>query len=243
MSRPEAPNEAPPAAAGPTDAPPAAKPPGVPGPQGSRYGWFVGVVALLIIALITVNTITTKSNGSTGVAVGRPMPPFAVPLGPSSLNGDADVATRAHEGSLGGRPACSVRGPRILNVCALYERGPVVLALFVVGGSCPVVVDDMQRLSGSFPGVQFAAVAIRGDRAHLRSVIRTHGWTLPVGYDHDGEVANLYKVSTCPQVTFAYPGGAVAQKALLGRPGASLLRQRVTELVAAARARGWRPPG
>ena len=244
MNRPEGSRagSAPASQPSPTSSPPvAAQPPGVPGPRGSRYGWFVGVLALLIITLITVNTVATKPNGSSGLTVGRPLPPFAVPLGLSSLNGDANVATRAHEGSLGSRPACSVRGPQILNVCALFERGPVVLAMFVTGGSCPAVVDDLQRLSSSFAGVQFAAVAVRGDRGHLRSVIRAHRWTLPVGYDRDGEVANLYKVSTCPQVTFAYPGGTVAQKTFLGRPAASVLRQRVAQLVAASRARGWRP--
>jgi hypothetical protein len=213
----------------------------VPGPQGSRYGWFVGVLVLLIVAYITVNTIRTHPNGASGVAPGRPLPPFAVPLVLSSLNGDADIATRPHEGGAGNHPACTVRSPQILNVCQLYERGPVVLTLFVAGGSCPGVLDDVQRLSSAFPGVQFAAVAVKGDRGHLRSLVRSRGWTFPVGYDRDGAVANLYKVSTCPQLTLAYPGGTVAEKALLTRPSVSVLRARVAALVAGSRARGWRP--
>ena len=62
-------------------------------------------------------------------------------------------------------------GRGILNVCQLYERGPVVLALFVDAGSCPAVLGDLQALAPSFPGVRFAAVAIkeggqlRADRA------------------------------------------------------------------------------
>src|SRR5437660_12576729 len=102
----------------PPPAPPARAPePGVPGPRGSRYGWFVGVVALLVIALITVNTISTTPNGSRGVATGQPLPPFAVPLALGTLNGDADIATRPHQGSAGNRAACTLRGPQILNVC------------------------------------------------------------------------------------------------------------------------------
>ena len=61
-------------------------------------------------------------------------------------------------------PACTVRGPGILNICQLYEQGPVVLALFVDAGSCPRVLSDMQALAPSFPGVRFAGVAIKGDR-------------------------------------------------------------------------------
>jgi hypothetical protein len=217
-------------------------PAGVPGPRGSRYGWFLGLVALLFIALISVNTLSTTPNGATGVAPGQPMPPFAVPTVLGSLNGDADIATAAGQGAAGRRPACAVRGPHILNICQLYERGPVVLALFVAGGSCPAVVDDLERLRPSFPGVQFAAVAIKGSRGRLRSLVRARGWGLPVGYDHDGALANLYKVSSCPQVTFADPGGTVEQKALLTRVPIAALRARVTALTTAARARGWKPP-
>ena len=61
-------------------------------------------------------------------------------------------------------PACEVRGPQILNICQLYERGPVVLALFVDAGSCADVLGDMQALAPSFPEVRFAAVAIKGGR-------------------------------------------------------------------------------
>ena len=239
MSRPE-----PPPAQESVASPPAgpARAPGIPGPQGSRYGWFVGVLALLILALITFNTIVTTPNGSSGVAPGRPLPPFAVPLAVGHVNGDANIATRPHEGPAGNRPACTVRGPGVLNVCQLYERGPVVLALFVAGGACPRVLDDLQRLMPAFPGVQFAAVAIRGDRGSLRTLVVSRGWTFPVGYDRDGALANLYKVSSCPQVTLAYPGGVVARKALLTRPAPAVLRADIGALLAASQARGWRRP-
>jgi hypothetical protein len=61
-----------------------------------------------------------------------------------------------------------------------------------------------------------------------------------VGLDRDGSLLPLYKVATCPQVTFAYPGGVVESPALLTRPPIATLRARVRELVAASRARGWR---
>ena len=207
-----------------------------------RYGGYAGLLAVLILVLITINTIVTKPNGVRGLTPGEQMPPFAVPLALGDLRGDADTATRADQGAAGRVPACQERGPQILNVCQLYEGAPVVLALFVDGGSCPAVLSDMQALSGSFPGVRFAAVAIKNGRAQIRRLIRSHALTLPVGLDGDGALAALYKVATCPQVTFAYPGGEVQSKALLTRPPRATLRRRVAELVAAARARGWKQP-
>jgi hypothetical protein len=207
-----------------------------------RYGRYAGLLAILILVLITINTIVTKPNGATGIEPGRPLAPFAVPLALGGLHGDADVATRAREGTAGRVPACSLRGPGILNICQLYERGPVVLALFVNAGSCPAILSDLQSLQRSFPGVQFAGVAIRGSRGPLRKLIRSRGLSLPLGIDADGVLVALYKVASCPQVTLAYPGGVVQSKAILTRPSYATLRARVAELVAASKARGWRPP-
>jgi hypothetical protein len=207
-----------------------------------RYGGYVGLLALLIIVLITINTIVTKPNGVKGLAPGEQAPPFAVPLALGDLNGDADTATRPNEGAAGRVPACKERGAQILNVCQLYEGAPVVLALFVDGGSCPDVLDEMQALVPSFPGVRFAGVALKGDRGKLRKLIRTHGLSLPIGIDRDGALAALYKVGTCPQVSFLYPGGEVQGGALIDTPSRALLRRRVARLVSGARGRGWHGP-
>jgi len=205
-----------------------------------RYGRYVGLLAVLILVVVTINLLATKPTGITGIEPGHAVAPFAVPLALGTLNGDANVAIHADEGSAGKVPACSVRGPQVLNVCQLYEQGPVVLALFVDGGSCPAILSDMQSLVGSFAGVRFAAVAIKGERAQLRRLVHSRGLTFPVGIDSDGVLAGLYRVATCPQVTFALPGGVVQSKALLTRPPLATLRARVSELVAAARARGWK---
>jgi hypothetical protein len=210
-------------------------------PAGPRYGRYVGILALVILVLITLNTILTKSNGSKGIEPGHALAAFAVPLVLGKLVGDADIATRAHEGARGNVPACQERGPEILNICQLYERGPVVLAIFVNGGSCAAVLSDLQALAPQFAGVQFAAVALRGDRRGLRAMVLTRGLTYPVGVDRDGSLLALYKVASCPQLTLAYPGGVVQSAALLRRPPIATLRERIAELVAASRARGWRP--
>jgi len=213
-----------------------------PEPTGPRYGRYVGILVLLIVVLIAVNTTLTKSNGVGGIEPGHKLAPFAVPLALGAVNGDADIATHANDGEAGKRPACAVRGRGILNICELYEEGPVVLALFVDGGACVRVLSDLQALVPSFPGVRFAGVALKGERASLRRLIRARRLSIPIGFDRDGALAALYKVVSCAQVTFAYPGGVVQSRPLLEGPAPATLRARVSELVRVARERGWRPP-
>jgi hypothetical protein len=207
------------------------------GPQYG-YGRYMALLAILLLVFVVLGTtLSGGGHAANGIAPGAPVAPFAVPLATGDRSGDANVATRANEGGAGRLPACSVRGPGILNMCQLYESGPVVLALFVNGGSCPAILGDMQALAPAFPGVRFAGVAIGGDRGALRRLISRLGLSIPVGLDRDGAVAALYKDASCPQVTFAYPGGVVQSRALLTRPTRAALRARVGELVAAARAR------
>ncbi len=168
------------------------------------------------------------------------MPPFAAPLAVGSVRGDVNVATAPNQGAAGKRPACSVRGAQVLNVCQLYERGPLVLALFVDAGSCAGILHQLQALVPSFPGVRFAAVAIKGETDAVRRLIRAERIGYPVGIDRDGILVTLYRLATCPQVSFVYPGGVVQSPALLGSTGETTLRARVLELAAAARKRGWR---
>jgi len=180
-----------------------------------KGGWLVGVLGVVVLAYITLNTLRTESVGSRGPEAGTRLPPFAMPLAASRSDADANIATRPDSGPEGSRPACSVRGPAILNVCELAERGPVVLAFLVTrSGRCEEQVDVLDRLAPRHPSVRFAAVSVRGDHEQLRRTVRERGWRLPVGYDHDGAVANLYGVAVCPLVTYARRGGTVAQTAL-----------------------------
>lgn len=215
--------------------PPPAQPAGA-----SRYGWFVGLVAVLVIAYISINTATTPSIGSRGVTPGRPLPPFAVPLALSDLQGDADIATRSGQGQAGRRPACSVRGLNILNVCQLAENEPLVLGLFVPAGACARALDEMAALAPSFPGVRFAGVAVRGTRSDVRALLKARNWPFPVGYDRDGALASVYRMALCSEVTLALPGGRVYGPALLGAPAPGVLRTRLAALVAASGGQGRR---
>ena len=206
------------------------------------YGLYVGLLGVLIVVLVSINAALTRPIGSVGVEPGHRLPPFAVPLARGDVNGAADVATRANDGAAGKVPACKERGQGILNICELYEQGPVGLALVVDAGSCPQILSDMQALAPSFPGVRFAGVAIKGGRGELLKLMGEKSLSIPIGFDSEGALAGLYKQVSCPQVSFAYPGGVVQSKALLERPTPATLRARVNELVQAAQARSWRPP-
>ena len=208
----------------PADARGGAPRPGEPAVRPPRYGRYVVLLALVILVGITVNTISTKPNGASGVPAGEQVPPFAVPLVTGSLKGDANVSTT------GKAPACTVRGQEILNICQQYEAAPVALALFVDGGGCADVLDDLQALSASYPKVRIAAVSIRGDRGSVHSLVSSHGIGFPVGIDDQGDLAALYKIATCPQVTFIERGGAAQGNAVLGRPSRAALGARLAEL-------------
>ena len=177
-------------------------------------GAIAGVLALIVLAYITYNTLETEGPGSRGVEAGRELPPFAVPLASSGLEGDANVSDRA----------CDVRGEDVLNVCELAERGPVVIAFFAEPvARCDDQIDVLDRLRPRFRDVQFAAVAIRGDRGDVRQRVRERGWGLPVGHDRDGAVANAYAVAVCPQITFAERGGKVLRTTFGSQDEAELI--------------------
>ncbi len=211
------------------------------GMAGSRYGmWVVALAGVLLIAF-TVHVVTGSHKGASGIPPGARIPPFAAPLAIGGPAGEVDIATRPHDGLAGRVAACSERGAGILNICQLYERGPVVLALYFDAGSCARVLTEMQQLANAFPQVGFAAVAVKEAPAPVAHLVRSRRIGLPVGVDREGRLAGLYTMVSCPQIAFVYPGGIVQSAALLGPPSPTVLRARVAELLAASRARGWKP--
>jgi len=174
--------------------------------------WVFAFVVVAALGWVTLNTVRSKSPGSRGLPAGAAMPPFAMPLSSSSCRGpcDANVAVRAGQGAAGARPACSVRGPSVLNSCELAARGPVVLAfVFAPVRACRDQLTVLDRVRVRHPGVSFAAVDVRASGAAARSFARR--WQLPIGYDHDAAVADEYGVVVCPTIVFARRGGVVAE--------------------------------
>jgi AhpC/TSA family len=221
-------------------------PPGadrVPPPPRPRnqYGWLFAVIVAMVLVYIGLNTLR-NARTSHGVEAGQRLPPFAAPLALSRLGGDANVATGPRQGQRGRRPACQVRGPDVLNSCQLTAGAPAVLAFVATEEpQCATQLDGMQRARARFPGVRFAAVAARTDRARLRGLIRRRGWRFPIAYDRDGAVFARYFVVDCPTLTFAYPDGIAMRttvKPLTDRQLSSVLAR----LVSGSRRRGWKPP-
>ena len=62
---------------------------------------------------------------------------------------------------------------------------------------------------------------------------------MPVGYDRDGAVSNIYRVGGCPTFVFAYPGG-ILERASIGELGRASSRPRSSALLRASRRKAAR---
>ncbi|HVF77633.1 MAG TPA: hypothetical protein VNA28_05005 [Solirubrobacteraceae bacterium] len=216
----------------------------------SRYAWLVGIAAVLVVGFLVVGTTRPAGPGAGGLPAGAQMPPFAVPLATSDIVCDSDddpcdanvaaSGARDHE-EAGNRPACEVRGPTVLNLCELTERGPLVLGLMATrDAECVESFDALDALPRRYPGLQVALVSIRGELDDLRAVVRARRWTFPVGWDRDGALASLYGVAACPYVVVARRRGRV-QTTVLGSASRAELERAAGRAVAASRAAGWNP--
>lgn len=210
--------------------------------MGARYWRYIAVVGLIALFAFALYTTLTRQSAVLGVPAGQRLPPFAAPLAVGGPSGDVNVATRAHQGSAGRRPACEVRGARILNICQLYEQGPVVLALFIDGSSCPDVLRSFRRLAPVFPQVRFAAVAVKAEPEPIARLVRKLRLEYPVAVDRDGILGVLYRMQGCAQVTFAQQGGIAQGKPLLEQPSDAQLRERIDRLLGASHATAQRAP-
>jgi hypothetical protein len=219
----------------------------------SRYAWPLGIAAILVAGGLMINAARPAGPGAVGLPAGAQLPPFAVVLATSDIVCDSDedpcdanVAAsggRDH-GEAGRRPACEVRGPTVLNLCELTERGPLVLGLLATReAGCVGKLDRLEALRRRHRGLQVAVVSIRGGLEDLRQLVRDRRWSFPVGWDRDGVLASLYGVATCPYVAVARWRGRV-QATLPGRAGSVSdgdLERRVEGAVAASRLAGWKP--
>ena len=179
-----------------------------------RYSAFVGVAFLILIVVATVNTIRTQ--GGATVERGTPLPEFAVPdarTGP--LDNDAnifqdDCSTSENPCPSDARrtPACQIPKTGAIRVCDLFDRPLVLSFWFTKGASCLPTQDLVDQAAARYRGrVNFLSIDVRDDPSTVRQIVSEHGWKMPVGYDRDGAVSDLYRVGLCPTIAFAYPGG------------------------------------
>ncbi len=187
----------------------------------SRYSLWVGVAFLLVAAVAALNTFRSDEGGVLGTdpsETGSPLPEFAIPLLPAGPDADANVfqddcGTSENPCPPDERrtPACDVEIERVIDVCELFDRPSVLSFWFTSPPECPPTQDVVDAAARRYAGrVNFLAVAVRGERAELERIIAERGWRLPVGWDRDGAVSNLYRVGVCPTVAFVLPGGTLA---------------------------------
>jgi hypothetical protein len=221
---------------------------------GRRYSTFVGIVFLTLIGIATLNTIRTRDAGLLGAGTGdrgMPLPEFAVPnarTGP--LNKDANITQDDCETSQNPcpsgaqrTPACRIEVRGAIRVCDLFDR-PLVLSFWFtksgpLGGDadCVVAQDVMDRVARRYGGrVNFLSIDIRDDPDEVHRIVEERGWRMPVGYDRDGAVSDLYRIGACPTLAFAYPGG-ILDFATIGELSARALDRDVRRLLAQSRRR------
>jgi AhpC/TSA family len=212
-----------------------------------RYSILVGLLFLAVIVVATLNTLGGGGGGSTLGLDHFParwaLPEFAVPAAAGQLEGDANVAQDDCETSAipcpddaQRTPACQIDSDGAIRICDLFDRPLVISFWFTKGDGCAEQQDVVQEVYERYRGrVGFLSLDIRDDRDTVRDLIRRHGWTLPLGYDHDGAVGSLYGVGGCPTFAYVYPGGTL-QSASIGDLSRGELSRRIDGLLAATKA-------
>jgi hypothetical protein len=190
-------------------------------PSG-RYSTFVGLAFLVLIVIAAVNTFETDEGGVLGAdeaEIGAPLPEFAVPELIGGEDADANVFQDDCESSQipcpaddQRTPACQVDLPRVIRICDLFERPLVLSFWFSTPAECPPTQDVVDQAARRYRDrVNFLSLAVRGERDELARIVTERGWRLPVGWDRDGAVSNLYRVGLCPTVAFVLPGGILRE--------------------------------
>jgi hypothetical protein len=192
----------------------------------SRYSIYVGIAFLIVIGIATINTFNTEGGGVLGgndTEAGEALPEFAVPDLIGGADADANVFQDDCESSHNPcpaedqrTPACQVELPHVLRACDFFDRPLVLSFWFDTPDDCPPTQDAIDAAFRRWRGqVNFLSIAVRGDRDELEDVVSDRGWTLPVGWDRDGAVSNLYRIGVCPTVAFVRTGG-VLEEAKIG---------------------------
>lgn len=212
-----------------------------------RYSLIVGLIFAAVILIAVVNTLGDKDEGILGLDKLESrwaLPEFAVPRADGPLEGDANLAQDDCETSqtpcpesAQREPACRISTPGALRICDFFERPLVISFWFSRGGSnCSEQQDVVDQVYRRYRGrVNFFSLDIRDDRETVRELIDRNAWEMPVGYDHDGAVAGLYRVGGCPTFAYVYPGGTLWD-ATVGELTANQLEARADQLLQATRA-------
>ncbi|MGI9019970.1 MAG: TlpA family protein disulfide reductase [Solirubrobacterales bacterium] len=192
---------------------------------GARYSLFVGLAFVGVIAVAAINGFNTDEGTLLGTEPvrGEPLAEFAIPdvRGPLDLDANIaqdDCATAENPCPESDRrnPACEIEPKGAIRVCDLFDRPLVISFWFTTPRACVETQDEIYDLAARFRGqANFLSVAIRGNRADVEETVDERGWDVPVGWDRDGAVSNVYRVGVCPTVGVARPGG-IFEEVLIG---------------------------
>jgi hypothetical protein len=180
-----------------------------------RYMWVVGVAALIVIIIVTINSAGNPGRGYLGPKPGTSLPPFAAKAAASGTAGDANVRPETGGNATQGPvPACQVKGPDVVNICELWDK-PVVVT-FVADGfqsseQCREAFAVVEEVKAQSPGVNFVGVISGVDSPEEAKALATAGdWTFPIASDPDAAVFNVYRAGDCPSTVLASAGGTVS---------------------------------
>ena len=197
--------------------------PTIPG-LSTRYTLLVGVAFIALVVVATLNTLRTGDSGVLGTEAvrGERLPEFAVPDIRGDLDLDANITQTACKTSerpcpedARQTPACDIDPEGAIRVCDLFDRPLVLSFWFTSPDECPPTQDAVADVARRFRDrVNFLSIAVRGDRDEIEQIVRERGWELPVGWDRDGAVSNIYRVGVCPTVVFAFRGGVFESVAI-----------------------------
>ena len=211
----------------------------------NRYSLLVALAFLVLIAVATIHTLTGGGEHILGLEDEPPrwpIPEFAVPAAAGSLEGDANV----YQDDCGSAslpcpetpprvPACQITTPGAIRVCDLFGRPLVISFWFGTENNCEQEQNVVSAVAARYRGqVNFLSLDSLDSRGSVREAIRAHGWKMPVGFDRDGAVAELFQVAACPTFAYVYPGGTL-QSSSIGQLGVGPLGHHVGELLNATR--------
>jgi hypothetical protein len=183
---------------------------------------WVGLAFLVLIVVATANTLSTRDDGILGASTaeaGEPLPEFSLPELVGELDGDANIYQDDCETGANPcppddlrTPACQVDLDEVIRVCDLFDLPLVISFWFTEGADCLPTQDLVDEVAARYEGeVNFLSVNVRDDRDEAAQIVRERGWRIPVGWDADGAVSNLYRVGGCPTVAYALPGGLMSE--------------------------------
>jgi hypothetical protein len=192
---------------------------------GARYSIFVGLVFVGLIVIAAINGVQTDEGTLLGTedVAGEPLAEFAVPdiRGPLDLDAniaqdDCETAENPCPAEDRRTPACEIEPKDAIRVCDLFDKPLVVSFWFANPSDCVDTQDQIYDLAPRYEDeANFLSIAVRGDRADVEGIVAERDWPVPVGWDRDGAVSNVYRIGVCPTVGIARPGG-IFETVLIG---------------------------